>query len=246
MVGQQTIWRWLSGVVAANPEPTVKKIIMVLWSIWKERNDRVWNNKATIPSWIVKLGLDELADWEKARERVTPMVVDERSICRKWHPPVVGFLKCNTDAATFADTGRSGAGMIVRDHSRRTIKHRRASWAGLWNSKEAEAKAMLEALSWVETEGFRQVLFESDAEVVMKAIQRGDVDITEFGELIQGCISIMGRNPDFSVSFVRREGNGVAHVLARHSSSCVTPTVGVTSPSFIDDMLLEYCLIAHE
>ncbi|CAN1142799.1 hypothetical protein LINPERHAP2_LOCUS35922 [Linum perenne] len=89
-------------------------------------------------------------------------------------------------------------------------------------------------------------MFESDAEVVVKALQAECHDLTEFGELVRACRAVLGRNPNFCVRFVRRVRNGVAHVFARHSSSCVTPVTGVTSPEFVDDVLLEMCVLEHE
>ncbi|CAN1249493.1 hypothetical protein LINPERPRIM_LOCUS7163 [Linum perenne] len=72
-----------------------------------------------------------------------------------------------------------------------------------------------------------------------------DVDATEFGELIQGCVVILNCNPSFKIYFVRRERNGVAHALARHSISD-THVEGLVSPIFVDDVLLELCSIKHD
>ncbi|CAN1181229.1 hypothetical protein LINPERHAP2_LOCUS35257 [Linum perenne] len=134
----------------------------------------------------------------------------------------------------------------MRDHEGRILKHRRISWPGVWSSKEAEARALLESLSWVEKEGFQQAIIESDAQLVVQAVRGICSDITEFGEIVRGCRSIMDRNPGFVVGFVKRERNGVAHVIARHSSSCAKPVEGTASLDFIDNVLLELCSAIHE
>ncbi|CAN1156492.1 hypothetical protein LINPERHAP2_LOCUS20975 [Linum perenne] len=77
--------------------------MMLLWSIWKERNARVLSNDATVPTWVVKMGLDELADWEQANENDVVTSSRETSECKKWHPPREGMVTCNTDVATFRD-----------------------------------------------------------------------------------------------------------------------------------------------
>ncbi|CAN1313492.1 Leucine-rich repeat receptor-like protein kinase TDR [Linum perenne] len=197
--GGQTIGEWLANILTANSAETVRKVFVVLWSIWKERNARVWNNKYMMPSWIVKLGLDELAEWEKVRDKADGSAVRANQGCSKWHPPMGESYKCNVDAATFMEVGRTGAGMVLRDREGHIRRHRRASWVGVWSSKEAEAKALLEALSWVEMEQYRQVTFESDAEVVVKALEAECHDLTEFGELVRACRAVLCRNPNFCV-----------------------------------------------
>ncbi|CAN1179389.1 hypothetical protein LINPERHAP2_LOCUS34165 [Linum perenne] len=171
---------------------------------------------------------------------------DGAEYCSKWHPPSPGAFKCNSDAAVFAAEGRTGAGIVLRDHRGRIVKHQRVSWPGVWSSNEAEAKAALEAFSWLEREGYQNVTLEVDAEQVVTAINSHEADASEFGEIIYGCTAIMNRNPSFCVCSVRRERNGVAHVFARHSISCSTPVEGTTSPAFVDDVLLELCPIRHD
>ncbi|CAN1176574.1 hypothetical protein LINPERHAP2_LOCUS32604 [Linum perenne] len=143
------------------------------------------------------MALDELADWEKARERPPTERQDGDGYCGKWHPPELGTVKCNSDAALFVDEGRSEAGMVIRDRGGRILKHMRLSWKGVWNSNEVEAKAALEALSWLEGDGWRDVILEVDAEQVARAIRTPTTDASEFGELIGGCVAILNRNPYF-------------------------------------------------
>ncbi|CAN0870421.1 hypothetical protein LINGRAHAP2_LOCUS9522 [Linum grandiflorum] len=51
--------------------------------------------------------------------------------------------------------------------------------------------ALLEALlSWLELEGYEKVLFETNAQEVVRAIQATRGDDTEFGEFIRGVCSL--------------------------------------------------------
>ncbi|CAN1829807.1 hypothetical protein LINPERHAP1_LOCUS32653 [Linum perenne] len=52
-----------------RPDKVVQEVLVVLWSLWKERNARVWDNKRLRPVWILKPGLEELTDWLRAKER---------------------------------------------------------------------------------------------------------------------------------------------------------------------------------
>ncbi|CAN1771318.1 hypothetical protein LINPERHAP1_LOCUS11842 [Linum perenne] len=119
-----------------------------------------------------------------------------------------------------------------------------AAWGGKWRPKKAEGRALLEVLSWTKQEELVKVTFESDAQTVVKAIEDSNGDESEFGDIIESCRAILRRKPDFSVGFIRRGGNGVAHALAQHS---ITLSVtGEESPFWLQDVLSDICLIDHE
>ncbi|CAN1279722.1 hypothetical protein LINPERPRIM_LOCUS17134 [Linum perenne] len=82
----------------------------------------------------------ELADWEQANENDVVTSSRDTPECKKWHPPREGMVTCSTNATTFRDERRTGAGMVIQNHKGTVIKHRRLSWPGVWNSKEAESK----------------------------------------------------------------------------------------------------------
>lgn len=54
--GAGSVLEWLFHVIRTAAEPVVCKVIMILWSIWKERNERVWNNVSRPPEIVVHLG----------------------------------------------------------------------------------------------------------------------------------------------------------------------------------------------
>ncbi|CAN1324950.1 Putative ribonuclease H protein At1g65750, partial [Linum perenne] len=165
-----------------------------------------------------------LGDWLRARERAPANVQGGGGRCTKWHKPDAGALKCNVDVAMFEAEGRSGAGICVRDETGDIVQYMVLSWVGRWDSMEAEGRAMLEALSWVEQQGWRRVAFETDAQTVAHALHARGEDWTEFGEMMRSCRAVLDRNPDFKVSFIGRGCNGVAHALARYSRFCDLPT----------------------
>ncbi|CAN0901815.1 hypothetical protein LINGRAHAP2_LOCUS21620 [Linum grandiflorum] len=96
--------------------------------------------------------------------------------------------------------------------------------------KECEALA----LRWCSMQGFNHVRFESDAHVVVQAVtDDGEPDSLEFGDVVRSCRTILQSKPLYSVWFVQRVRNEAAHVLAHKSRILESPTVKVTSPSFL-------------
>ncbi|CAN1158714.1 hypothetical protein LINPERHAP2_LOCUS22289, partial [Linum perenne] len=154
MRGKTTFYEWLLDFITSQPCAVVQDISSILWSIWEERNSRVWSGKQATPEWRVRLGREALNDWLAVQEPVRRNEnMSAAAECKKWHPPGIGSFKCNTDGAIDARGNKSGAGMAIRGSDGQLIQYRMTSWGGTWRSKDVEARALLEALSWVEAEG---------------------------------------------------------------------------------------------
>ncbi|CAN1122554.1 hypothetical protein LINPERHAP2_LOCUS1414 [Linum perenne] len=100
-------------------------------------------------------------------------------------------------------------------------------------------------MRWLIEEGYREVIFQTDAEEVGLAVNSVLRDDSEFGCLIATCRDLLSRNPSFSVQVVRRNKNMVAHVLARRSISCVSPFVGSSPLIGMDDVLSDICFSSN-
>ena len=73
--------------------------------------------------------------------------------------------------------------------------------------------------------GKANVVFECDAKVVVDAIHAATVDLSEFSTVIAKCKSLLLQGRNYSVQFVRRQANVIAHSLAiasrLHAGFCV-------------------------
>ena len=134
-----------------------------------------------------------------------------------WHTPPSGFLKCNTDAALFRDESRTGIGAVIRDEKGNFFAARSYRFHGLPPVRDCEALGLLGALEWVVESGLQQVIFETDAKLVVDAINSSEDDISEFGDIIAKCRAILDCHDFFSVQSVRRQANGFAHALAQQT-----------------------------
>ncbi|XP_073015730.1 uncharacterized protein [Primulina eburnea] len=155
----------------------------------------------------------------------------------EWRKPQYPFLKCNVDAAFFADTRSMGFGMVARDNEGKCIGCRTMVKEGLYEVKEGEAMGLREALSWIREMKFNQVIFEMDAQIIVKAVNSTKVDESEFGAIIEDCRSILKQEPSFSVIFISRLANGVAHALAKESRTYANPCHWSSPPNHISDIV---------
>lgn len=96
----------------------LSKISMVCWSIWKARNDVVWNNKSVRAGNVVSFAIAYLTQWERVQSmgKVTShLPVVSTGSTEQWAKPDPGSVKVNCDATLFKRAGQYGVGYIARD-----------------------------------------------------------------------------------------------------------------------------------
>ncbi|XVF61968.1 hypothetical protein PTKIN_Ptkin08bG0178100 [Pterospermum kingtungense] len=200
------------------PEVEVGKFAMLLWGLWRHRNDMVWKGEDQGVSAVIYNVVGFLYDWLNARRSLEFQSARavESSICERWHCPPAGFVKCNVDAAFFATERCTGFGMVLRD----------------------EAGRFLMALTlWIE--GLLPV--KEDAKSVLEALSSTSVDLSEFGALVQGCRDVLQVEDGFSIGFARRSANVCAHAMARASLCYANSKEWSVPPNCIADLLSDVC-----
>ncbi|KAJ8623633.1 hypothetical protein MRB53_032163 [Persea americana] len=109
--------------------------------------------------------------------------------------------------------------------------------AGNFSPNVAEANGFREVLSWVLALGINKVIFELDSKLVVDAVLANVLDMSEFGIIISNCVSLVNLAHGFSVQFVKRQANGVAHALARASCMHASPCTWQVPPVFVRALL---------
>jgi hypothetical protein len=70
-------------------------------------------------------------------------------------------------------------------------------------------------ISWLQDLGFSNVVIELDCKLVVDGI-RGKLNfLTEFGTMLFACKASLSSLSNVRISFIRRQANNVAHLLAR-------------------------------
>ncbi|CAN1752340.1 Putative ribonuclease H protein At1g65750 [Linum perenne] len=226
---------WVSKLVRTVVSNEREKVMAILWSIWKEKNNRVWRQTRSIAKWVVQFGLTSLKEWQAARRRPNVETEHDAARCLRWHPPTHGELKCNTDYATFPNEHKSDFGVVVRDEAGDLIKFGMQARAVILTPTEGEGLAMLTSMLKMEEEGLERVVFETDVQQVVQALRRLGSDRSEFGDVVRKCKEVLARNPGFYVQFSRRVQNKVAHELAMQSFSFTTPHWDEISPNWLSE-----------
>ena len=82
------------------------------------------------------------------------------------------------------------------------------------------------------------VEIESDSLLAVKALHDSQENLLEVGHILNACKLILNSKSGYSVSFVKRQANGVAHLVAKLPCSLNCQKVFMSPP----DVLLETLL----
>lgn len=138
---------WLFTVLKSVKESVLGKVMIILWSLWREWNERLWNNVSYSHVVVIYHGLEFLTNWIQVR--VGP---DQSALsvgdpgCLIWHPPLSSYFKYNCDAATFHDIDSTGAGMVLRNKASTPIRFKMLQVPSLADVKKCESLALLNAI----------------------------------------------------------------------------------------------------
>lgn len=219
-----------------------EELIVFLWGLWNRRNAKVFKSQETISKF-------SLADWAFSyldSYRTTNAKLEPRNRPQfpiRWMPPEEGFYKINTDASVSMVDLNAGLGIIIRDHQGQVLAAETKYLEFVSSIDVAEALAASEGLKLARDAGIRPVQLEVDSMRVFHLFRQEKEDISELGEIV----AVAKRNfPHFSsglVSFMKRDGNGVADCLARRALVQRESQIWLESwPAEISSMLAVECL----
>ncbi|GAU49866.1 hypothetical protein TSUD_366220 [Trifolium subterraneum] len=96
----------------------VGRVAMLLWCIWQNRNDKLWNDNVQMPRQIGRHAFDAWNDWYSVHKLQSNNVsgTTEADLVR-WEKPTLDWVKCNVDVAFVSGSGRTSMGLCFRDNS---------------------------------------------------------------------------------------------------------------------------------
>ncbi|KAK2404967.1 hypothetical protein QL285_054266 [Trifolium repens] len=239
----------------------VFQFVSALWCIWKRRNQKIWEDMELQPSVSFQLARDVILQWQtaqtKKQEQNSAATIASHVVTAAarrtlgddnpattttthvvWRPPGQGMYKCNVDAAIFKEQNCYGAGMCIRDDKGNFIRAQTLWSYGNPLPHEAEAWGLKAAIFWLRNLGYSSVVIELDCKLVVDGIT-GKLNFrTEFGMLLYACKASLFALSNFRISFIRRQANNVAHLLARAALSFASRQEFDYIPSCIEVTLM--------
>ena len=143
------------------------------------------------------------------------MIVSKDSAVIKWQPPTEGRYKVNYDCAIFRNTNEAGLGVIIRD-ARGAVMGSMCQRVPFPHSIEAvEASAARCAIQFAKDLGLPEIDLEGDSKIVVDALLFSGPCSTFYGHIIEDIKLIASGLSSVHFQHVKRDGNNLAHLLAK-------------------------------
>ena len=124
-------------------------------------------------------------------------------------------MKINFDGAIFAEEKSSSMGVIIWDRKGLVIAFMATRIPQQLRLIEIEAMAASKALEFARELGIAKAVLEGDSQVVIMALNSKTSVLAPYGSLIQDSLTLSNSYSKLSYSHTKREGNTVAHNLAK-------------------------------
>lgn len=194
---------------------------IVLWWIWKWRNEAIFNNK-TVPlqtkvSWIMTQWAEISTAFSRAENQQHRDGSNNwKKLC--WVKPHGEYMKMNIDGSVDPPTKRAGCGGVLRD-CKGEWKGGFVCSIGVCSPTQAEAWALLRGIQVAKQLGCKKVIFESDSQKIVDSINRDNTQNPILHNILTACKREMGGFESWQVIWAAREQNGPADKLAALSGS---------------------------
>ncbi|KAK9988324.1 hypothetical protein SO802_028563 [Lithocarpus litseifolius] len=193
-----------------NPE----LFAMTTWGLWHQRNQARLLRPFSSSDLVVAQAKERLDEFIATIPLLPPALPRPRM---KWKPPDVYGFKINFDGAIFKQENKSGIGVVIRDHSGAVIASLSQLTAPAFQPIEIEALAVARALEFGKEIGITEAVLEGDSELIINSLKAGGKSIASVESLLQDAFVLSNCYSKLLYSHCRREGNRLAHSLARYS-----------------------------
>ena len=188
--------------------------MVVLWNLWKRKNN-LRLGKPTIP--LNKVLEHSLEQQIESHSNPLTLTTSRSKQPARWTPPPDQWYKLNFNGATFADKDTAGIGIVVRNNNGLVMASLAQQVPLSPSVIKVETLATRKALEFALELGFEPIILEGDSKSLDKALKTKCSNFSLYGHLMQDILFLSTHLSDFKISLVCRQGNNLAHSLARKS-----------------------------
>ncbi|XP_075650067.1 uncharacterized protein LOC142620606 [Castanea sativa] len=206
--GQSDNYQLFGDLMDKLTRPEFEFFLVQAWFIWNQRNIVIHGGSFKEPGWLNKRATEFLEEFHQTQVQLS--ISTPLSPRNSWQPPPASVYKVNFDAAIFSNLNCSGFGAAI------SVKGLPVTC-----SEEAEVLACRKALEFLVDAGFSNVIIEGDNENVTRAVSSSSRNYSWLGNIYEDVKWLMRGMQVVSVNSVKKGGNELANVLARHAKNVV-------------------------
>ncbi|XP_073120389.1 uncharacterized protein [Henckelia pumila] len=211
-----SILEWWNNLVISSNSSEIIVATEIMWSVWKNRNDVVWNRKGKSPAMIFYSAMELRTCWVGITSQTTqPPSFQLQNAFSRWTPPPTTHLKCNVnvDVALFTKPPHMGFECLLRNSGGTVLAAIHGRILGFHEPTIAEEKGIREALRWIKRQQLSHIIFESDSLLFINALQDSSPNLFHLGLIVDDCKYLARDLQSCSFVFVKRSANHAAHAL---------------------------------
>ncbi|CAH9122743.1 unnamed protein product, partial [Cuscuta epithymum] len=148
--------------------------VVILWSLWKARNTKVWKHKVLGWRQIAEEGKSMLGSWIEAQR--TKIEHQARESTSRWRKPPEGSIKVNVDAALGAGSGRRAWAWVARNAQGDFLAGGSQTVQAKWTAAVTEAIGVREVIRWIKEQRWQQVKLETYSMMITSGIMDREGD----------------------------------------------------------------------
>ncbi|CAL1389956.1 unnamed protein product [Linum trigynum] len=209
---------FLKKVLALIHQPTLfLAVVAILWRISRSRNWVVFECKQYSVAALMRQFLQQYEEWVRLpvdTPGMAPVVPETDFPTQEGVPGLI----CGWDGATRRGSHSAG-GVVLMGPNREIHMANGFQFPVIDDPLVVELLALREAVRWCLGQGLSCVQFEGDAKVVIDKIRRAEDRDGRVGTVLEEVLQYFDRTPGFSVRFIGRRVNRVAHLVARKALS---------------------------
>ncbi|KAM5553802.1 hypothetical protein ABKV19_025832 [Rosa sericea] len=223
---------WLNYCVKSLALKDCGELVYFLWSIWRERNSRVWDGKSSQACDVKLRAVSRIQEFWVLNSKSQNSTSRRRRVV-KWIAPTVGLVKINVDGSFYHATRKGGFGYVIRDSSGAMLAGGVGPLSGLISAEHAEVLACQRALLFAIEQGFMPAVLETDAQEVQRQIGQASINTSALGRIYEDLSLLVENHINLRVVHVDRKANSIAHSLAALGSRLEADCFYFSAPNFL-------------
>ncbi|XP_021735667.1 uncharacterized protein LOC110702268 [Chenopodium quinoa] len=192
-----------------------RKAAFLMWIIWGERNKKIFEGTITPNDVLLARLFCLIEEFDCHTKKIYNIRQSKpKKSPARWISLPQGVIKINSDAS-LAEEGWVGMGVVARDNKGEVLFSACRRVKAWWPAEIAEGKALVMAIKLAKRQGFKDVILESDCEVLINRLSKAALFFSDFDGVLEDIISLSRDFSSVGWFHVKRGGNYVAHYLAR-------------------------------